>query len=162
VDNERFASDRSRPAGSTLEAVVPGLAPVDGREAKINALDPKMNPAFRFRPGQGMIPEDLLKADPAEFPLPYLLGGPKPASAKKPSPPDTRAADSQTSGKSSPGVKAAQGTAETVKAGSEKSSAAQSTATDPVAVKKPRKPATINPAILEKLLQRNADRVPGQ
>jgi hypothetical protein len=159
VDSERFASDRSRPAGSSLEAVVPGLAPVDGRGAKSNPSDPKMNPAFRFRPGQGMVPEDLLKADPAEFPLPYMLGGPKPASSKKPVTQDTKPVDSQTSMKSPLAGRTTPGTA-TVKAGSQNSDATPTDSTDPGVVKKPRKPAKIDPAILEKLLQRNADRAP--
>ena len=169
VDSERFASDRSRPAGSSLEGAIPGLAPADGRGVKPNALDPRMNPAFRFKPGQGWENEDLMKADPAEFPLPYMLGGPKPAPRKNaagiemksatPEPmPKTSMGELPPLPQSDPKLKKVSGT----DAGSAVVNAVPSTANDPGAIKKPKKSAKIDPAILEKLLKRNADRTAEQ
>ncbi|MGP0065984.1 MAG: hypothetical protein ACLQGP_20590 [Isosphaeraceae bacterium] len=167
-DSERFAADRSRPGGASLEAAMPGLAPSPGRGMKPDTFDPKMNPAFRFKPGQGWESEDLMKADPAEFPIPYMLGGPKPTSSTKTTIPKPRSAASQSALKSSmSGLtattkgKAASGTVEADKAESENAGDMLPAPTDSVA-KKTRKPAKIDPAILEKLLQRNADRSPGQ
>ena len=53
ADSERFASDRSRPAGSSLEAAVPGLAPADGRGARPNASDPEDESRFPLQAGTG-------------------------------------------------------------------------------------------------------------
>jgi hypothetical protein len=167
VDSERFGSDRSRPGGSSLEASVPGLVPDDGREATPAKLDPRKSPALRFRPGQGWQSEDLMKADPAEFPLPYMLGGPKPTPMKKTEMPETKSAPSGSTLKSSigglttpPRGNTTQLTEDSVKTGSASATPASSSATDSGTVKKVKKPARIDPAILEKLLQRNANRPP--
>ena len=158
---ERFGADRSRPAGSSLEAAMPGISPGAGR------LDPESAPAFRFKSGQGWESEDLSKSDPAEFPIPYMLGGPKPSAAKKndgtetkstalPSAPKTRGSAILPKDNVSPGA------VDPAKVKSDDKVSRTADPTDPGTVKKPKKPAKIDPAILEKLLQRNANRTPDQ
>ncbi len=167
VDSERFGSDRSRPAGASLEGSVPGLAPAEGRGGNTNSLDPRMSPALRYRPGQGWESEDLKKSDPAEFPLPFMLGGPKPTLMKRGETAETNPGTLKSTPKSSTGETippqrgaSTRGTADSVKGGA--TDEVPSTASDPGAVKKVKKPAKIDPAILEKLLRRNANRTPEQ
>ena len=169
-ESERFGSDRSRPAGSSLESTVPGLSPAAGSGASSNTLDPRKNPALRFRPGQGWESEDLTKGDPEEFPLPYMLGGPKPTSTKKAGLPEPKSFASQSTLKSSmpgglsstPQSKTSRDRAETPKPRSETPTLPIPNEDEPIQVKKSKKPAKIDPAILEKLLQRNSNRSPDQ
>ncbi len=168
---EKFGSDRSRPPGASLENAVPGLerGTPAARGLGASVVDPKMNSAFRYKPGQGIVPEDLEKADPGEFPLPYMLGGPKPTVAKKAAKPLSKADGIPGSGKSAdttlpalPEDEAEPASADPIKAGRIPSPKTLPKMTDRAAAKAPKKPANIDPAILEKLLQRNANRTPEQ
>ena len=168
--SEKFGSDRSRPPGASLENAVPGLerGTPAARGLGASVIDPKMNSAFRYKSGQGIVPEDLEKADPAEFPLPYMLGGPKPTLAKKPAKPLRKPDGTPSSDKSTdttlpamPGDEAEPASTEPIKAGRIPSPKTLPKTTDRAAAKAtPKKPANIDPAILEKLLQRNANRTP--
>jgi hypothetical protein len=167
---EAFGSDRGRPAGSSLDTVVSGMTLGHGGGARTPApaLDPNTNPAFRYRPGLGMVPEDLLQADPKEFPLPYLLGGPKPTASGKTVAPQRNRGDSPPSADPSNGAssrsptpgKPAPGIADTMPAGPTISSKTATSKVDSSTLKKPSKSVKLDPAILEKLLRRNAERAP--
>jgi hypothetical protein len=78
---ETFAADRIRGEGGDVRAAAPGFAPPKAATgfAPTQAGGPGTNPAYRFIPGRGMLPEDQLQVDPNEFPAPFMLGGPHPA-----------------------------------------------------------------------------------
>ena len=170
--SEKFGSDRSRPPGASLETELPGLerGTAAARGLGASVIDPKMNSAFRYKPGQGIVPEDLEKADPKEFPLPYMLGGPKPTLAKQPAKPLRKSDGSPSSAKSAdtalpvlPDDEAEPASADPTKSGRIPPPKTLPKTTDRAAAKStPKKPASIDPAILEKLLQRNANRTPEQ
>ncbi len=132
------------------------------------AADPNTIPAYRYHPGQGMVAEDLLQADPKEFPLPYLLGGPKPTPSVKTVPrPRNRAGSAPSGNEANAGSslsaargKAAPGSGGTMPSLSEAEPKTVSSKAESGTVKKPSKPVKIDPAILEKLLRRNAERAP--
>jgi hypothetical protein len=167
---EAFGSDRSRPAGSSLDSVVSGMTPRQGGGTRMpaQAAGPNTHPAYRYQPGQGMVSEDLLQADPKEFPLPYLLGGPKPTPSVKTTPrPRNRAGSAPSEDQAIAGSSrspargtAAPENADTMPSVSTNAPTTVSSKADPGMAKKPSKPVKIDPAILEKLLRRNADRAP--
>jgi hypothetical protein len=166
---EVFGSERGRPAGSSLDETVASMRAGHGGTSATPTTtgDPNPGPpAYRYRTGQGMVREDLLQADPKEFPLPYMLGGSKPTVAK----PAARRRNAVEPATSDDGMNAAPaesptrgqpaaGAAVTKPA---RSSDAQVSLTkgDSGEVKKSKKPVKIDPAILEKLLRRNAERTP--
>jgi hypothetical protein len=165
--DETFAAERSRLASPPVEQVaqgikvrdphqLPTLANSAGRAASGNA--------YRYLEGQGMVPEDLRQADPREFPLPYMMGGPRPTVA------GTGATSGQ-GGTESPATRntrtpgGAPGPARGELGGSPDERTAGTPAGPDAAEprssgspKAKKKPVKIDPAILERLLQRNAGR----
>src|SRR5262249_10553485 len=125
-------------------------------------------PAFRYVEGQRMVPEDARQADPEEFPLPFMLGGPKPTL------PGGAAAQASGRGRASTtGDAARPGSSRTIRPGPGDPAAGVSDAESPqTPAAKPlgsctsaaspttKKPVTIDPKILEKPLQGNANRRP--
>lgn len=170
---ESFAADRSRSGGETIDEIARSQRPVDPRpfSAMGNPGAQAGGRAYRYVEGQGMLPEDARQADPREFPLPYMLGGSRPqvpgeiakGDGRIP-PPATRAAGVRGTG--SPRGARPDRVAPPAEADDSdpalpeppKSRAAGTTNT-PAAKKKP---VTIDPKILEKLLQKNANRPVGQ
>src|SRR5207302_8173888 len=78
---ESFASDRNRTGATPLDPLVQGIRTGDPRRLPTIAHPGGQGPggkAYRYAEGQGMVPEDLRQADPQEFPLPYMMGGPRP------------------------------------------------------------------------------------
>jgi hypothetical protein len=172
-DAEAFAADRNRAGIVPLEQIAQGIKTGDPR--RLSALG---NPAaqgvgaraYRYVEGQGMVPEDVLGGDPQEFPLPYMLGGPRPtAPTAAASHGEARAGAQASRAGTAPRDPAA------VRGGASlpttDADAAVPAGTDPG---KPRpgaskadrvtkkKSVKIDPTILEKLLQKNANRPAGE
>ena len=78
---EVFAADRSSAGGPARARGPSRPGPANPRVVATPVLpnDGRSGPSYRYVPGQGMVPEQWLPSDPREFPLPYLLGGPRPA-----------------------------------------------------------------------------------
>ena len=88
--SESFAADRNRPTPEALEPLVQGIRTGDPRRLPTIANPAARTPQGRSLPqpeGQGMINDDRRQSDADGFPLPYMLGGPRP---KVPSPAGTR------------------------------------------------------------------------
>ncbi len=78
---EVFAADRL-PAGGQVQgrgSSRAGTANPQVMATPVLPNDGRSGPAYRYIPGQGMVPEQWPLADPREFPLPYMMGGPRPA-----------------------------------------------------------------------------------
>jgi hypothetical protein len=165
---ETFAADRERTGGVPMGAEIPGPAMGHGRTTMMSggSTDASPGPAYRYLPGRGMVVEDPHQVDPREFPLPVLLGGPKPAATGRSLPAESRrpnprptATDGTPASSASPIGDAASpgraGAGSTPKVSSPEAEASADTG----AAKKSGKPLKIDPAILERALRnRNAVR----
>jgi len=161
--DEAFAVERARKRSESPERGLPELAGGAGRPPRIagSAADHHIPPPSRMVPGREVRPGGGNQAAPDEFPLPFVLTGQKPnfptaktwATPAVKSTPDSAASAPASAGKSTaatlkPGVSADAG-----------KTAQQSNATgDPAAPKKATKPVTIDPKLLEGLLNRNIGR----
>jgi hypothetical protein len=169
---EAFASDRGRYGAPTLDQIAQGIRTGDPRRLPTIANPGGQVPggrAYRYEEGQGMMPEDLRQADPQEFPLPYMLGGPRP-NAPGPAAPKGQGPSRSpaTSGPRTSGAAAtARGEPEAAPAVPAVEDLAGPEAADPrssgspASPKAQKKPVKIDPAILERLLQRNVNRPTG-
>ncbi len=168
-DDEEFAADRNRAGLAGLDPVIRGMKTGDPRQISAMARPAAQEAAgraYRFVEGQGMVAEDPQQADPHEFPLPFMLGGPRPGD---PSRAATKGEARSRPPASRPG--ATKGDPAAVRAGMDDADASDHARRDP---EKPRnapskadgaakkKSVKIDPAILEKLLQKNANRSAGQ
>ena len=172
---EAFAADRNRFGTAPLDPLIEGMKSGDPRHLPTIA-----NPAgqaaggraYRYVEGQGMVPDDPAHGNPEEFPLPFPLGGARPtagtsavaksqargqasssrSTAARGGPSATRRDGAGAPGApSAPGVSAPPGQ----DVSKPRSAAAQTGATPK------KKSVKLDPAILEKLLQRNANRPAG-
>jgi hypothetical protein len=168
---ETFAADRIRGEGGGVGAAVPGLTPRGGAAGLAPAQpgEPQNNPAYRFVPGRGMLPEDQLQVDPNEFPVPFMLGGPRPATGvaapKDGNRPAGRTSSTKTGAKVQPQQplrEAARPDAAVGKAGAPPASNAppgdSSKSSDATTGKKPSTPVKIDPALLERFLKGTSNR----
>jgi len=158
---ETFASQRGRTSNG-IETV--GVT----RRFVTGSIDTKTLPPMRAVPGQGIVPENM--ANPNEFPVPFAVGGAKPnlgeIEKKIPlpkkfpgavSPPGTKPADGTNAGSQ---VTGQQGTKAPATAAADGPDADFDDADAPVTKKKPRKPLTLDPTLLQKALQiKNQNRV---
>lgn len=160
--DESFAVGRHRPGTEPLDQIARGRRPGDPRQPTVMGNPATQGPgrAYRFVEGQGMVPEDPSQADPREFPLPYMLGGPRPKTpgdgAARPAgriPPPLPAPTNRPVA----GVPATPTTPEDDADVPPLPDRPASRRSDPATAKKS-KPVSIDPRILEKLLQRNANR----
>jgi hypothetical protein len=167
---ETFGAGRNRDGLVPLDQIAQGMKSGDPRQvsaiAKPGAAEVGGR-AYRYVEGQGMVPEDAQQADPQEFPLPYMMGGPRPAV------PSRSAARSEARNRAQAAMAGSvPADPAAVRAGLAPTPA--EAATDPAAPvsAKPlsasskadrpkKKPVKIDPAILEKLIQKNADRPVG-
>ena len=100
-DDEEFAADRNRVGLAGLDPVIRGMKTGDPRQISAMARPAAQEAAgraYRFVEGQGMVAEDPQQADPHEFPLPFMLGGPARATHLGPPPRARRVADRQQAG----------------------------------------------------------------
>jgi hypothetical protein len=170
--DEPFAADRGRFGPAPLDQFARGINAGDPRRLPANAKPAAQaagGPAYRYAEGQGMVPEDLQQADPREFPLPYMMGGPRPIVPGAGASREQRTADSQATraartpgeapiaARKEPGASPDDRTAGTP-AGPETADPRSSLSSGSSKAKK--KPVKIDPAVLERLLQRNANRTP--
>jgi hypothetical protein len=170
---EAFAADHNRSGGDVLDEIARNVRSGEARQPRA-IRNPTAGgagaPSYRYVEGQGMVPEESGQADPREFPLPYMIGGPRPdlpaaaasrGNGRGQQPIARRAADpgSTRPALPVPGDAPAQsdGIDPTVP-DTRKPPAANDARTS--AAKK--KPVKIDPKILEKLLQGNANRAVGQ
>jgi hypothetical protein len=116
-----------------------------------------------------MLPEDQLQVDPNEFPVPFMLGGPRPATGvaapKDGNRPAGRTSTTKTGAKiqpQQPPREAARTDAAVGKAGAPPASNAppgdSSKSSDATTGKKPSTPVKIDPALLERFLKGTTNR----
>jgi hypothetical protein len=165
---ENFAAGRNRPGPASPDPLVQGIRTGDPRRLQGLASPSGLaanGDAYRYVEGQGMVPEDLRQADPAEFPLPYVQGGTRPATAgpgvKGGQRPTESTAPRNLPTPGQPGV--TRGEPGAPSEVPDEGVPAELGATNPrsggsPASSKPKKPVKIDPNILERLLQRNANR----
>jgi hypothetical protein len=170
---EAFAADRNRSGGDVLDEIARNARSGDPRQPRANR-NPTAGlegaPSYRYVEGQGMVPEESGQADPQEFPLPYMLGGPRPdlpaaapgrANGLGQQPFAKRAADPSSTRPALPlpgDVSDPSDGIDPTVPGARKPPAAN----DARAATTKNKPVKIDPKILEKLLQGNANRAVGQ
>ena len=77
---EAFATDRLRGGVDPAEEFSRGTPPGDRRPPSMRRPSVQGDGvrSYRFVEGQGIVPEDPNQTDPQEFPVPYMLGGPRP------------------------------------------------------------------------------------
>jgi hypothetical protein len=169
---EAFAADRPRPGAEPLDEIARGgrVPPPRRFPGMVDAAAAGAEgPSYRYVEGQGLVPEDPKHADPREFPLPYMLGGPRPTmpggpadagngraptpSAHRPSQAGPPVADRPASGepRNDP-VGMGASPSDKIKSGA-------GSGPDTPATKK--KPVQLDPKALEKFLRRNANRTDG-
>ena len=177
--DEEFAADRNRAGLARLDQIARGIKTGDPRQIlghrQARDAQEAAGRAYRFVEGQGMVAEDPQQADPHEFPLPFMLGGPRPGDPSRAATKgDPSRAATKGNARSRPQVSkaaATKGDPAAVRAGMADADASDPAGRDP---DKPRtapskadgtakkKSVKIDPAILEKLLQKNANRAAGQ
>jgi hypothetical protein len=161
---ESFAADRSRSGSPALEQLSQGARSGDPRPFPTAARPPVQSvgsPSYRYTPGQGMLPEDPRQGDPREFPVPYMLGGPRPSLAGVGTPKGGSHPDAATTkGSAEPGSNSPAGRPVPGASQSDPANPGSSDPSRPTTAKK--KPVKIDEALLKKLLQNNANRVPNQ
>ncbi len=166
-DVEPFGAGRRRTGSEPIDSFARGVRPEEAGAAPGLSRPnvPAANgPFYRYVEGQGMQSEDPNQVDPREFPLPYMLGGPKPRipgvapqkhSDRMPPPTDP-----------APAAKArnSRGAGEAPVAVEDDVPPLPDTPPSRVSGKgtpKKSKPVSIDPKLLQKLLQGNANRPPG-
>ena len=81
-DGEVFAAGRMRRGARAADPVTRDVRPDPRRPGNPGfPVPPAQGPrgkTYRYVEGQGMVTEESPEADPREFPLPYMLGGPPP------------------------------------------------------------------------------------
>lgn len=168
---ETFAAERNRDSIVPLDQIARGMQ--SGDPGQISAIDsPRASRpagrAYRYVEGQGMVAEDSSKGDPREFPLPYMMGGPKPTMPGQPGASQATSrsrTDLARHPADEPPARAAampppKNTSTSAPATDESQTA--TTSKKPTAADKKKKTAKIDPAILQKLLQKNATRSPSE
>jgi hypothetical protein len=168
---EVFAADRL-PAGVQPRDRGPARqVPANPRvvAAPVSSNQGRSDPSYRYVTGQGMVSEQLLGADPREFPLPYMLGGPRPAAlgGTDPRAAGTRAGVPAPRGSSweglppLPGGPAAAPPEPARGTGPQrtpKAAPAESAAAEPSQATRPRKPLNLDPSLLQRVLNPTGSR----
>lgn len=171
--DEDFAADRDRKGARLLDEMTRRIQLDNPRQAAgMRGPAPRAEGgrSYRYVEGQGMVPEESGGADPREFPLPYMMGGPKPT---LPGAGSNRAGGRGASDAPKdavvPGRSAdARPRKETLPSDAERIDPTAEGSTRPAAGDVPgapsakKKPVKIDPKILEKFLQRNAAPPAGQ
>ena len=165
--DEPFGAGRRRSGTESNDSFARGVRPEEQGASpgmsRPNATG-QGGPYYRYVEGQGMQPEDPNQVDPREFPLPYMLGGPKPKvpGVVNPTSPDRMI---------SPTVPAPDAKASNPRGLGKAPAAVEDDVpplpdTPPTRVSgkgtaKKSKPVSIDPKLLQKLLQKNTNRPPG-
>lgn len=166
-DDEPFGAGRRRSGTELIDPYARGMRPTGpgALPGKEQANVPNSGgPSYRFVEGRGMLPEDPNQVDPREFPLPYMLGGPKPKvpGAANPKRPDRMLPSTVPA----QGVRARNPQGAGVPAPAIDDDVPPLPDTPPVRTSgktpaKKSKPVSIDPKLLQKLLQGNANRQSG-
>ena len=169
---EAFATDRLRAGADPSDELTRGTPPGDRRPPAMRRPTVQGDGlrSYRFVEGQGIVPEDPNQSDPREFPVPYMLGGPRPTvpaaspnKANRPSRvPASEAAEQGISPDSGlPELDEPRMPVSTRDPAIPDAPRSGSTSTQATsAVRK--KPVKIDPKILERFLQKSAGRPDGQ
>jgi hypothetical protein len=169
---EAFAADRIRPGAEPLDEPARGgrIPPPQKLPAMgYAATAGEEGRSYRYVEGQGMVPEDPRQVDPREFPLPYMLGGPRPTvpgspadigNGRAPTPTTTRPPGAGTpgAGRPAPGGSRIDPSAPGTTTPDKPKAGADGNPDAPVAKKKP---LQIDPKALEKFLKGNTNRTGG-
>jgi hypothetical protein len=170
--DEAFAADRNRSGGEVLEEIARGARSGSPRQPSTGNPSAAPGPGgryYRYVEGRGMVLEESSQADSEEFPLPYMLGGPRPTlpagaamTGKGPSQPPASQPSGEPGSNRVPrvGPGAPPVVPDGVEPPADATTAPRSSGT-PGAPAAKKKPVKIDPKILEKLLQRNANRPDG-
>jgi hypothetical protein len=155
-DDNAFASQRSRVAPP------PDTSAMKTKPFPTGPVTVKELPPVRVIPGQGIVPDDA--ADPNEFPAPFAVSGQRPPNQPAPKrpahPPTIKHTETAKKGSQPDAASEAASTSATETDTPDPIDVKDPSATDPP-VKKPRKPLTLDPAILQRALQlRNQNRDP--
>jgi hypothetical protein len=160
---EAFAVERGHKLSDSTERGLPELAGAGGRPPLIagSPADHHIPPPSRMIPGRDMRPGGGNQAAPDEFPLPFVLTGQKPnlPTAKTSAMPAAKLTpNSAASAPASAGKSIAGNLKPSVSADAAETAQRSHVTGDPAAPKKTTKPVTIDPKLLEGLLNRNIGR----